>query len=130
MLLKLNTMLLRRLTRPTLTTMEVIVSSTMVMAVATISLVVAVVVVAAMAMAVGFVVVNSLTFSVKSVINMDMRQLYSNQHPNQYQNKYPNHILLINIQISIPVNLPIQILISLHIRMLHLNTTIQHHKLI
>ena len=38
-----------------------------------------------MAMAVGFVVVNSLTFSVKSVINMDMRQLYSNQHPNQYK---------------------------------------------
>ena len=67
-------MLLRlTLIQPTTTTMEVIVSLTMVVEVVTISLPVAAVIVVAMVMAVGVVVVGSLTFSVKSVINMDMR---------------------------------------------------------
>lgn len=73
-LYSLKLMLLRlTLIQPTTTTMEVIVSLTMVVEVVTISLPVAAVIVVAMVMAVGVVVVGSLTFSVKSVINMDMR---------------------------------------------------------
>ena len=67
MLLKLNTMLLRTLTRPTITTTEVIVSSTMAVEIAAISLAVSVVVFAAMVMAVGVVVVDSLTFRVSNL---------------------------------------------------------------
>jgi len=66
MLLRPQTMLLRALTRTTI--MAVIISSTMAVKVAAISLVVAVAEVAAMVMAVGVVVVDTLTFSVKSVI--------------------------------------------------------------
>ena len=115
MLLRPQTMLLRALTRTTI--MAVIISSTMAVKVAAISLVVAVAEVAAMVMAVGVVVVDSLTFSVKSVIKQGHeasycyyrhddnyvptqpmtqpylnQNQYSNQNPNQqwYPNQYPN----------------------------------------
>ena len=150
-LLRLNTVLLTALTRSTITTMEVIVSSTIVVEVAAISLAMVVVVVATMVM-----VVDSLTLSVKSIINMVMwlpiaitgmmiTMSLLNQWPIQIRistqikitikrtNTQTNtkiSIPLTNIQTNIPLNLPIHILISLHIGMLHLNAKIHHHKLI